>query len=68
MAARMQVRTKVVVIDDDPMIRELLTIHLQNAGYQVLAAEDAMVGGRLVMTARPDIMRIGRRGLVSPRT
>jgi DNA-binding response OmpR family regulator len=49
-------KPRVLVIDDDAMIRELLAIHLQNSGYQVSVAEDAAVGGRMVMKARPDLI------------
>jgi CheY-like chemotaxis protein len=55
-SARSRARARVIVIDDDPNIRELLTIHLNNSGYQVLAAEDAVVGGRMIMQARPDLI------------
>lgn len=49
-------RARVLVIDDDPTIRELLSIHLNNSGYQVLVAEDAVLGGRMIMQARPDLV------------
>jgi len=51
-------RKTVLVIDDDRAIRELLKLHLVNAGYQVLVAEDAIVGGRELLERRPDLLII----------
>lgn len=47
---------KVVVIDDDRGIRELVALHLRNAGYRVFPAEDAVDGGRIVLRERPDLI------------
>src|SRR4051794_26688995 len=47
---------KVLVIDDDQSMRELLKLHLGNNGYNVLAAEDAVAGGHLVLQERPDLL------------
>ena len=44
--------TTVLVVDDDPSIRDLLRIHLGNAGYRVLLAEDAIVGGHMLVKAK----------------
>ncbi len=49
-------RPKIVVIDDDVVVRGLLKLHLVNAGYDVLEAEDAIVGGYLVVAASPDLI------------
>jgi CheY-like chemotaxis protein len=49
-------KAKVAVIDDDRFIRYLLDLHLRNAGYQVVAAEDAIAGARLVMESSPDLI------------
>lgn len=49
-------RGKVVVIDDDQSMRELVALHLRNAGYEVALAEDAVVGGRLILTRAPDLI------------
>ena len=48
--------TKVLVIDDDAIFRELLRIHLSNNGYQVLVAEHAILGGHLVLSDTPDLI------------
>jgi DNA-binding response OmpR family regulator len=51
-----QARPQIVVIDDEPVMRELLTLHLRNNGYGVRAAEDAIVGGHLVLREKPDLI------------
>ena len=47
---------KVLVVEDEESMRELLRLHLGNSGYQVTVAEDAMVAGHLVLKDRPDLM------------
>ena len=49
---------KVLVIDDDRSIRELVRLHLSNRGYEVAVAEDAVVGGRLALSAKPQLIII----------
>lgn len=46
----------ILVVDDDAYMRELMSLHLSNAGYQVLLAEDAVVGGDLLLRHRPDLV------------
>ncbi len=46
----------VLVVDDDPSIRDLLRIHLGNAGYRVLLAEDAIVAGHMLLKEAPDLL------------
>lgn len=46
----------ILVIDDDPVIRELLKLHLVNAGYRVLTAGDGIAGGYLLLNRRPDLI------------
>lgn len=53
---KLERRTKVAVIDDDRFIRYLLDMHLRNAGYEVFVAEDAVVGGRIVLERCPDVI------------
>jgi len=43
-------------MEDEELMRELLRIHLSNAGYEVLLAEDAVVAGHLVLRQRPDLI------------
>ena len=46
----------VLVMDDDECMRELLRLHLANAGYDVLLAEDAIEAGKLILKWRPDLL------------
>src|SRR5439155_1215915 len=46
----------ILVIDDDQTIRELLQLHLRNAGYAVHVAEDAVEAGHLVLRSPPDLI------------
>lgn len=47
---------KILVIDDDTSMLAFLKLHLQKAGYVVLLAEDGIVGGRLALSASPDLI------------
>lgn len=47
---------RVLVIDDDSYIRELLSLHLANGGYDVATAEDAIVGGKLALAQKPQLI------------
>lgn len=47
---------KILVMDNDATMRELLRLHLRNAGYEVSLAEDAVVAGRLLLQQRPDML------------
>jgi DNA-binding response OmpR family regulator len=46
----------ILVVDDDPSMRELLNLHLTNAGYDVRLAEDAIVAGHLLVKQLPDLV------------
>jgi two-component system chemotaxis response regulator CheY len=48
----------VLVVDDHAAMRELLKLHLTNAGYEVVVAEDALVAGRQLMKSPPDLLLI----------
>jgi DNA-binding response OmpR family regulator len=49
---------RILVVDDDECMRELLQLHLRIAGYDVDAAEDALVAGRMVLKSPPDLMLV----------
>lgn len=49
-------RGSVLVLEDSDPIRELIVLHLTNAGYEVREAEDAVVAGELVLQAPPDLI------------
>ena len=42
-------RQTVLVIDDERVIRDLLQLHLRNAGYDVVLAADAVEGGKRLL-------------------
>jgi len=46
---------KILVVDDDPGIRELVRITLQDAGYGVVAAADAIAALMLLDAEQPDL-------------
>jgi DNA-binding response OmpR family regulator len=46
----------VLIIEDDVAFRDLLGMHLSAAGYRVLVAEDAAVGGRMLLASLPDVL------------
>ena len=46
----------VLIIDDSKDTRELLSLHLRNAGYNVVVAEDAVAAGHRVADAMPDLI------------
>jgi len=46
----------ILVVDDDPNMRELLQIHLRNAGYEVRTAKDGIEAGYGVLRHRPDLI------------
>ena len=49
-------RARVLVVDDEQSMRELLRLHLANAGYDVVLAEDAVAAGHLALRERPDLI------------
>src|SRR5690349_21246649 len=49
-------RPKVLVLDDEAAIRELLKLQLSACGYDVVLAEDAFAAQRLLYRAAPDVM------------
>lgn len=47
---------KILIVDDDPLIVRLLHPHLKAAGYEVLAATDAIQGIQSAIKDRPDLV------------
>ena len=47
---------RILIVDDDPTIRDLSRMHLGNAGYDVEVAPDAMVAGHMVLRMPPDLI------------
>jgi two-component system, chemotaxis family, chemotaxis protein CheY len=53
-----QTQRRILVVDDDHSIRELLSLRLASAGYDVVLAEDALVAGRVLAREHVDLMII----------
>ena len=47
---------EILVIEDEPNIREIVTLYLQRAGYQVHAVEDGVQAQQLLIDATPDLI------------
>jgi len=47
---------KILVVDDDDSLRELLRMHLASAGYEVRTAADAISAGYQVLNNPPDLI------------
>jgi len=47
---------RILIVDDDRSIRDLLGLHLRSAGYTVEVAEDAIVAGYRVLEQPPDLI------------
>jgi len=46
----------ILVVDDDPQMREMLAVYLNRAGYRVSLAEDGLEAMSLVETDKPDVV------------
>jgi DNA-binding response OmpR family regulator len=49
-------RRRVLVVDDDPAIRELITTRLELAGYQAFSARDGMEGLERISAVQPEAL------------
>jgi CheY-like chemotaxis protein len=47
---------RILVVDDDESMRELIRIQLASAGYEVITAADAISAGYLVLKSPPDLI------------
>lgn len=47
---------RILVVDDDESLRELLRMHLSAAGYEVSTAPDGISAGYLVLKNPPDLI------------
>jgi len=50
------VGSKILVVEDDESMRELLRMHLSAAGYDVRIAEDGIAAGYAVLQTTPDLI------------
>jgi two-component system phosphate regulon response regulator PhoB len=48
-------KRKILVVEDDRAVRELLQLHLHNAGYDVVAVADAVLAGQLLLEGASSI-------------
>lgn len=46
----------ILVVEDDPTIRELVRLHLASANHEVITAVDGLQGLQLAVSKRPDII------------
>jgi CheY-like chemotaxis protein len=46
----------ILVVDDDADMRELLRLHLKDAGYEIVAAEDAVEAAHRIVEHQPDLI------------
>lgn len=47
---------KVLIVDDEPSIRKLLTIALGNRGFEVIEAEDGLTALGAITSQKPDLV------------
>jgi DNA-binding response OmpR family regulator len=47
---------RILVVEDDESMRELLRLHLSSAGFAVEVAEDAITAGYAVLKSPPDLI------------
>ena len=50
---------KILIIEDEPNIRELVLYNLQANGYEGIQAEDGIMGITMVHTEKPDLILLG---------
>lgn len=55
-AEKSNLRPSILVIDDDSDMRELVRMHLRDAGYDVVVAEDAVEAGHRLAERLPDLI------------
>jgi DNA-binding response OmpR family regulator len=49
-------KVNILAVEDDPVMRELLRLHLADAGYVVTLAEDAIAAGHRMLKFPPDLV------------
>ena len=47
---------RILVVEDDESMRELLRLHLEHAGYDVTVADDGIAAGYEVLKVAPDLI------------
>lgn len=51
-----QKKNTILIIEDEPPIRKLLTITLEGKGYKAIDAEEGRAGARLVASVKPELV------------
>ena len=51
---------KILIIDDDGIVRDALTVFLTRAGHEVQSAEDGISGLRIFKSSQPDLVVLDR--------
>ena len=51
-----QKKNTILIIEDEPPIRKLLTITLESSGFKVVEADNGREGGRLIASVKPDLV------------
>ena len=49
-------KARILVVDDDACLRDLLKLHLAGAGYEVALAADAIEAGYAILKSAPDLL------------
>jgi DNA-binding NtrC family response regulator len=52
---------KVLTVDDDEFVREILVAYLEDSGYEVLQAENGLLGLETFRRERPDLVMLDLR-------
>ena len=47
--------SKILIVEDEAPIREMIVFHLARAGYETLEAPDCRVARQLLVDERPDL-------------
>ncbi len=54
-------KTTVLIVEDERFVRQTIRVFLEDAGFQVLEAEDGQQGLRAVLASHPDVILIDLR-------
>ena len=49
-------KDKILIIDDEPLIRDLFSIYLEEHDYEILTADNGLTGLELIETEKPDLV------------